>query len=382
MTPVLDPFALGALALLALLALITVVSAPRQDRRSRVWRWSIALVVAGNAIAYAAVSPWIFALGWTLTIVPMWLDDDAYPTAVRLPHVVSTLALVGGVVASTRPGLSFFLLVLAALVRKGGLPFHYWVTGAFERGSLSYLNLLLNGHLGAYLVVRVAATTAVRSDASVLALVGALAAVTAVATALAALVRTSTRRTLGLLCVSQAAFIMAGLASLTEEGIMGAMLHWWAMALATTGVLVVYRAIEVRTSAANDGRDMLGLGTHAPRLAVFFTVSALALVGLPGTLGFVAEDLLFQGSLASHPLVGLCLPVATALNGISAFRVAMRLFAGRRAVHTPLIPDATTRERWALTLPLLLLVAGGLVPRVLVALHAPAAHRLAQLLTR
>lgn len=382
MTTALDPFALGALTLFALLALITVVSAPRQDRRNRVWRWSIALVVAGNAIAYASPSPWLFALGWTLTIVPMWLDDDAYPTMVRLPHVLSTLALIAGLLASSRPGVSFFLLALAALVRKGGLPFHYWVTGAFERGSLSYLNLLLNGHLGAYLVVRVAATTAVRSDASVLALFGTLAAVTAVATALAALVRTSTRRTLGLLCVSQAAFIMAGLATLTEEGIMGALLHWWTVALATTGALVVYRAIEVRTSAANDAGDMLGLGAHAPRLGVFFFMSMLALVGLPGTLGFVAEDLLFQGSLTSHPLLGLCLPVATALNGISAFRVATRLFMGRRAADTPPVPDATARERWALTLPLLFLVAGGLVPRVLVALHAPAAQRLAQLLSR
>src|SRR5262249_4251926 len=60
---------------------------------------------------------------------------------------------------------------------------------------------------------------------------------------------------------------------------------------------------------------------HAPRLAVSFAIFGLALVGLPGTLSFCSEDLLIHGTLMSHPLPGLFLSIATAMNAVSVFRL-------------------------------------------------------------
>jgi NADH-quinone oxidoreductase subunit M len=164
------------------------------------------------------------------------------------------------------------------------------------------------------------------------------------------------------------------------EGITGALLHWWVVAFATTGLLCVYRALEARTTEAESPQGFLGLGYHAPRLAVFFAVSALALIGLPGTLGFAAEDLLFHGSLESHPLLGVGFPLATALNAITALRLLATLFRGRCGIHVPWIPDALPRERWALTVPVVLLVAGGIGPASLVGLRTPAAEWIVGLL--
>jgi NADH-quinone oxidoreductase subunit M len=183
-----------------------------------------------------------------------------------------------------------------------------------------------------------------------------------------------------LLCTSQAAFILAGLENRNVEGITGALLQWWVVAFATTGLVLIYRGLEARTTEAAAPAGLLGLGFHAPRLAVFFSLCAFALVGLPGTLGFVAEDLLFHGSLESHPLLGIGLPVATALNAITALRLFTTLFLGRRGVHTPPIPDATPRERWAFTAPVAFLIAGGLGPAVLVSLRSPSAAWIAALL--
>jgi NADH-quinone oxidoreductase subunit M len=126
--------------------------------------------------------------------------------------------------------------------------------------------------------------------------------------------------------------------------------------------------------------EYLGLGAHAPRLACFFAVFGLALVGLPGTLGFVAEDLLFHGGLTAQPLIGVALPLATALNAITVFRLYSTLFLGRRAIHAIPIADAVFRERVGLAVTVVLLVAGGLVPSVLVSLRTPSAAGLAALL--
>jgi NADH-quinone oxidoreductase subunit M len=113
-------------------------------------------------------------------------------------------------------------------------------------------------------------------------------------------------------------------------------------------------------------------------LAVFFLVCGLALVGLPGTLGYCAEDLLFHGALASHPLLGLSLLIATALNAIHLVRLYSHLFLGRRVDEVPGIPDALPRERWALAACVVFLVAAGVLPGKLVAWRAASAERLMQ----
>jgi NADH-quinone oxidoreductase subunit M len=109
---------------------------------------------------------------------------------------------------------------------------------------------------------------------------------------------------------------------------------------------------------------------HAPRLAVSFAVFGLALVGLPGTLSFCSEDLLIHGTLMSHPLGGLLIPIATAMNAVSVFRLFTRLFLGNRRTGFTVMADALPRERWILTAGILFVVLGGLFPNVIVAQHS------------
>jgi NADH-quinone oxidoreductase subunit M len=380
-----DSFALVALATYAVLTLITLATRPRVEGRAEGWsRWG--WIVAGTALAYVAGSPGVFLLGWALTVVPFWRDAPGAPRAPRLVLGLSTLSLALGFLtgsfAADAPSrwVGFSLIALAALLRKGIFPFHFWIPMAFERGSLAELNLLMNSHLGAYLMVRFAVPQFPDAGADALSLLGVLAIFTAVYAALLALVAARPRRILALLCTSQASFILAGIENRNVEGITGALLLWWVVAFATTSLLAIYAALEARTQEAVQPRGYLGLAAHAPRLAVLFAVSALALVGLPGTLGFTAEDLLFHGALASHPLLGAGLPLATALNAVTALRLLAVLFWGRRGTEVPRIADALPRERWALTLPVLLLVAGGLAPHAAVAIQGPSANWIAGLL--
>lgn len=74
-----------------------------------------------------------------------------------------------------------------------------------------------------------------------------------------------------------------------------------------------------------------------------------------------------DGTLASHPLIGLLLPIATAMNAVSIFRMFTRLFLGKRRTGFTLMADALPRERWILTAGVLFVVLGGLFPNVIVA---------------
>jgi NADH-quinone oxidoreductase subunit M len=377
-----DSLTLTSMTLFAALAAITLASSPKRDRESAHLA-SFACIIAGTLLTYAASSLPLFAAGWTLTILPYWIWLKTGP---KFALGAGALALVAGVGLYTIPDdrthvAAFAMLMLAALLRKGMFPFHSWVVNGLDQSPVLPLGLLLNGHLGAFLIIRFIIPLLPGVAAPTLSFLSILALFTALYAAVLALSERRPRRILGFLSVSQASFLLAGLENRNTVGVTGALVHWFVVAAATTGLYCVYRSIEARYPAVSSPTGFLGLVNTAPRLAVFFASCGLALVGLPGTLGFAAEDLLFHGSLESHPWLGITLPLATAFNAITMYRLFSTLFLGRAASSTPSIPDALPRERWALTATAAFLVLNGIVPSLLVSLRTPVAERIAGMLS-
>jgi NADH-quinone oxidoreductase subunit M len=376
-----DSLALISMALYAGLALVTFASLPKRDRGSAQYA-SLFCIVGGTLLAYASASLPLFAVGWALTIVPYW---TWFKTGPRLALTAGTAALLVGVgihvLAGDTPHVAAFTaFTLATLLRKGIFPFHSWVPNGMDQSPMLPLGLLHNGHLGVFLLIRFAIPMLPDVAGPAISFVSVLALFTALYSAFVAISEKRPRRILGFLSVSQAAFLLAGIENRNTEGVTGALVHWFVVTAATTALICTYRALEARVPAVTNPGDHLGMANSTPRLAVFFAISGLALIGLPGTLGFAAEDLLFHGSLESHPWLGVLLPLATAINGITVYRLFSRLFLGRSPSATPIVADALPRERWALSATVVFLVGFGLAPGFLIALRAPAAEALASLL--
>lgn len=374
------------------LTMVTVALLPQREMSPRVVM-EVLVMLSATCTAYAADHLALVWFAWLVASLPMLLNrhHSNYARIVLLLSVVAlgaaviTISTAGtldvGVLRETRssPGgvWGFGFIALAIALRKGLFPLHTWPASALEKGPLLPTALLVNGHLGAFLLARVGLPLYPAITRESLPLLSDLALFTAALAALAAIAERSPRRVLGLVLVSQASMVLTGLESLTPEGTTGALVHWMVVAAATTGLVGVYQALESRVDQLGLRSGFLGLGNVAPRLSVFFVVCGLALVGLPGTLGFAAEDLLLQGTLESHPWIGLALPIATALNAFNIFRLFARLFMGRPILPSTGAPagalDALPRERWALVAIVVFLVAGGLVPGQLVKLQSSAA---------
>jgi NADH-quinone oxidoreductase subunit M len=376
-----DPLALTSIALYVALALVTLANTPKRDRESG-QLVSLGCIVAGTLVAYSAASLPLFAAGWALTVLPYWIWMKTGP---RIALTVGFFALITGAGLAFVDGAgartaTFGTLALAVLLRKGMFPFHSWVVNGLDQAPILPLGLLLNGHLGAFLMIRFAIPMFPDVASAALPLLSVVALVTALYAAVVALSEKRARRILGFLSVSQASFLLAGLQDRNTAGITGALVHWFVVAAATTGLYCVYRALEARYPAVSSPAGFLGLANSTPRLAVFFALSGLALAGLPGTLGFAAEDLLFHGALDSNPLLGITLPLATAFNAITIYRLFAALFLGRSAASTPSMQDAIPRERWALASVIVFLVVTGIVPGTMVALRTSTAEHIAALL--
>jgi NADH-quinone oxidoreductase subunit M len=376
--------------LFSCLTLGAILVLPRRDCTSGTIA-GILFLLGSTLLAYSAEHLAVLLIAWILTTVPFFAKVFAARTwRPRIGLMISSIALAGatGLIAANGYHLSidslkgespggmavFLLLLLAVVFRKGICPAHAWVADAADGGHVIPTALLLNGHLGALLVAKLIVPLFPHTAHDLFPMLSYLALTTALYIAIRSLTENSPRRLLAFVGLSQSACILAGLESETAEGITGALLHWVVVTISTMGLFGILRLLEVRFGENLTAGKHFGLAEHAPRLAVFFAVFGLALVGLPGTLSFCSQDLLIHGTLASHPQTGLLLPIAIAMNAVSVFRLFTRLFLGKRRTGFTIMADALPRERWILTAGVLLVVLGGLFPNAFVAVQSAQAE--------
>ncbi len=138
---------------------------------------------------------------------------------------------------------------------------------------------------------------------------------TAVYAAGMATVQHEARRFFAYLFLGHASLVLVGLGLHTPVSLTGSLALWVAVALALHGFGLTLRALEARFGRLSLA-DFHGLYEQSPALAMCFLLTGLASVGFPGTLGFVAAELLVDGAAEASPYVALAVaprPRSTAL---------------------------------------------------------------------
>jgi len=369
LSAVLMPFA-------AALWLLTVAVTPRANldreglrRTALVTLMSAASFLTESAVvllALSAISLWTFISA---------LSDPSHRRQRRVVTTylgVSTLLFAVGVALFIGPGAhdtaletaGMWLIVIAALVRKGIVPFHAWVPEVFDHGRLGPAILFNAPQVGAYMTVVLIVP---RASPEMLRVIALLALGTAVYGAALALVQSSARRACGYLFMSQSALVMAGLDCTSVTALAGGLLVWLSAGLAFAGLARCVLVLEAR-------RGRLDLTTYhggyerMPVLAVAFLAMGLACTGFPGTLGFVGQELLVNGAVDAFPTMGFAVVVASALTGLAVLRMYFSLFCGRSNVraHPSLRLGLRPREAWTFMALVITLIGLGLAPRPLV----------------
>jgi len=364
---VLLPFAAG-------LWLLTVAVTPRASLdRGGLRRTAVAtLLTVSSFLTESAVVLCLLCAGsfWTFLSA---LSDPAHRAQRRIVSAyvgLSTLLFVAGTALLIQPGIrntaletaAMWLIVIAALVRKGIFPFHAWVPEVFDHGSLGPVILFNAPQVGAYMTVVLIVP---RASPEMLRVIAVLALGTAVYGAALALVQASARRACGYLFMSQSALVMAGLDCTSVSALAGGLLVWLSAGLAFAGLARCVLVLEAR-------RGWLDLNTYhggyerMPLLAVSFLAMGLACTGFPGTLGFVGQELLVDGAVEAFPVMGFAVVVASALTGLAVLRMYFSLFCGRSDALFHSALALTKRETFTFVALVLVLVAFGLAPRPLV----------------
>jgi NADH-quinone oxidoreductase subunit M len=369
LSAVLLPFAAG-------LWLLTVAVTPRAALDAA----GLRRTALATLIAFASFLTESAVVLLLLSVASLWtflsaLSDPAHLYQRRIVAAylgASTLLFGVGVALLVGPGTrnaaietaGLWLIAIAALIRKGIVPFHAWVPEVFDHGRLGPAILFSAPQVGAYMTVVLIVP---RASPDMLRLIAVLALGTAVYGAALALVQTSARRACGYLFMSQSALVMAGLDCTSATALAGGLLVWLSAGLAFAGLARCVLVLEAR-------RGRLDLTAHhggyerMPVLAISFLSMGLACTGFPGTLGFVGQELLVDGAVEAFPVMGFAVVIASALTGLSVLRMYFSLFCGRSDVraHPSVRLGLTRREAWTFVALVLALVGFGVAPRPLV----------------
>jgi NADH-quinone oxidoreductase subunit M len=382
-----DTLSAAFLPLAASLWLLTVAVTPRASLdRGGLLRTALAtLVTLASFLTESAVVLLVLSVA-SVGIFLSALRESAHGYQRRVAGIylgLSTLTFAIGVVLMVGPSarqtgtVGMWCIVIAALIRKGIVPFHAWVPEVFDHGRLGPAILFSAPQLGAYMT---AVLIVPRASPETLRLIAILALGTAVYGAALALVQTSARRACGYLFMSQSALVMAGLDCTSENALAGALLVWLSAGLAFAGLARCVLVLEAR-------RGRLDLSTNhggyerMPLLAISFLAMGLACTGFPGTLGFVGQELLVDGAVDVFPVMGFAIVVASALTGLAVMRMYFSLFCGRPT--PPAAPGLrlglTRREAWTFVALAIALVGFGIAPRPLVDSRFAASTEILQL---
>jgi len=350
--------------LIALLHVLTILTTARVKQN----RMSFTTHLFGESIRLATFSclePWPLIVLLALGILPPLLEMRRRNKSMRVFAIHMALFVVllatGWFAVERDWTIGPALLLAAVLVRSGTVPTHLWVADLFEHATFGTALLFATPIVGMYVAVRLVIPVAPDWALSGIVIVS---LVTAVLTAGVALVQTEARRFFAYFLLSQTSIVLIGLEIHSGNSTAGSLALWLSLIVSLGGLGLILRSLEARFGLLTF-RNHRGLYAGSPIFAVGFALFGLGSVGFPGTMGFIASEVLLDGAIENNVWIGLVMVSVAALNGIAVMRVYFLLFTG--AVRTSSLDfSATVRERVAILILLGVLFGCGLVPELFI----------------
>jgi NADH-quinone oxidoreductase subunit M len=314
---------------------------------------------------------WILIALLVLSTIPAWLDLRARGKKTRMfsihMAVFSALIVTGFGLTSTQSEDSTWhfigvcLITGAALLRSGVIPLHGWMVDLFEKASFGTSILFVVPLTGAIVFLRFVLPIA---PIGILQSAAWLSLATALYSAGMAMVQDEARRTFAYLFLSNSSLVLVGMELVAPVGVTGALCVWLSVGVSLLGFGICLRSVEGRIGRVSL-KSFHGLFESMPSLAGFFLLTGLASIGFPGTVGFIAMELLIEGAVEYYPLVGAAIVITGAGNGITVLRTYFRIFTGKSNRSTVPI-GLRTSERISILLLSTLILCGGFLPQLMV----------------
>lgn len=288
--------------------------------------------------------------------------------------------------------LVFLGMFLGFAIKVPMWPFHTWLPDAHTEaptvGSVLLAAIMLK--MGTYGFIRIAFPILPDAARDFAPLIGVLAVISIIYGALCCYAQTDLKRLIAFSSVGHMGFIMLGLATLTDNGINGAIFGMIAHGLITGMMFFLAGSIHDRYHTRQFS-ELGGLLAQIPKFGSIFVYASIASLGLPGLAGFWGEMLALLGSY--QPGAGLSEELFRVLmvgGGIGTVLTAGYLLWTVQRITMGRVPDKFESgkgifdlhpiETWAWTPLLILIVAAGVYPKLVLSITDGAVQHLVGML--
>ena len=341
-----------------------------------------AVGLVGVALSTDLIELYLFV---ELALIPSYLMIDLYGYSDRhriammyfiWNHVGAALFLIGIILASAGNGWSFkvnilsristsplsfwvcFLILVGWLIKMATFGFHVWLPYAHGElpASISAIIAIIVG-LGNYIIVRLLVEQLYGTFQSFAFLLMILSLITMIYGALLTLAQDDIKRLYAFSTISQTAYSLMGIGSLTAMGISGGIFYFLSHIIGKC-ILFSVAGIILAQTGLRDIREMGGLAKKMPLTATLCILGSMILSAIPPLSGFQAEWIMFVGIFRQGvfgdvlTLIIVIIGIfATFLTAVYTFWPVMRIFFG----PLPKSLEDVKEAPYSMTLPLLIL---------------------------
>lgn len=327
-------------------------------------------VWGGEKRIYAALKFFIYTMfGSMIMLVGLvWLSLYAQEQTGRFTTNLLVLRDLAPTIAGSTQRWLFWTFAVGFCIKVPLFPFHTWLPDVQQEspvvGSVIVGAALFK--IGVYGLIRFVVELfpeATFAYASTMCTLGVIAVIYG---GLVTVVQTDIKRMAAYALVCSLGVVIMGIFSMTPEGLQGAIIQTFNHGLSVAALFLCIGMVTERRQSTNLA-DFGGLARTMPIFTVFFALSIMSLVGLPGLNGFVGEYLLLLGTFRSPFLGTWVFGVLAATSGTLAavylLKMLQKVVFGKSSNEEyNALPDATPLEMATLLPATVLMVWIGVYP--------------------
>ena len=401
-----DGISLPMVLLTVLLGFLACLASWSISERQKEYFVLYLLLEVGMLGTFMALDLFLFYIFWEVVLVPMYFligiwgggrrEYSAfkffiYTLAGSLAMLLGILALyfrtgtfdmvvlaqMGHTFDLTFQRILFFAFFIGFAIKVPIFPFHTWLPDAHVDAPTP-ISVLLAGVLlkmGAYGFFRIGFPIFPDGAQWFGMALATLGMINIVYGAFVAMAQTDFKRLVAYSSVSHMGFVLLGLASLTPEGMNGAMLQMFNHGIITGGMFLLVGVLYDRTHTRQ--LDAFGgLGGRLPVYAAMLMFFSLASLGLPGLSGFVGEFLSLIGAFGPWRWQTIVSVLGIVVTAAYMLKVIQQVLLGPLNEKWRTLTDINPREIVSLAPLLIIILAIGVYPLLLLNLQDGAINRL------
>lgn len=400
-----DGLSLPLLLLNSVLGFTAIYSTNESLPRPRLYYSLMLIIVGGVAGAFVAQNLLLFFIFFEVELIPLYLliaiwggEKRGYAATKFLLYTAFSGVLVlgaflGTVWISDSPSfdwqdlnisalsLKMQVILLSVLLVGFGIkipivPFHTWLPDAHVEASTP-VSILLAGvllKLGTYGLVRFGLEMFHEAWPIVAPWLASVSVLSVLYGASCAIAQKDMKKIVAYSSIAHMGYILLASSAATAISLLGLELQMVSHGL-ISGLLFLSVGIVYRKTGTRDVNILKGLLTPErglPIIGSLMILGVMASAGIPGMAGFIAEFLIFRGSLTAFPLQTILCMIGTGLTSVYFLIMINRVFFGRLSDVAVNLPQSTWIERAPGVVLAVIIVILGVQPQIIVNLSESA----------